>query len=77
LLRSKSSTEDRIDSTVEGKKIGKYYYYTDWAFNSLASGASCLGLYGDAASNCAPEGVAFGLVNRGDSALLNTIEPVN
>jgi prepilin-type N-terminal cleavage/methylation domain-containing protein len=74
LYRSKESTKDKIGIVVEGKKIGDYYYYTSWAFSSLATGAACVGTYGDADSNCQPEATAFQLVNQGGSALLNTIE---
>jgi prepilin-type N-terminal cleavage/methylation domain-containing protein len=62
------------DMTREGKKVGDYYYYTNWAFSSLATGASCKGLYGDSDSACQTEATAFQLVNQGDTALLNTIE---
>lgn len=74
LYRSRESTKDKLGLVVEGKKIGDYYYYTSWAFSSLATGAACVGTYGDADSNCQPEGTAFQLVNQGDTALLNTIE---
>jgi type II secretory pathway pseudopilin PulG len=75
LYRSTNSTKPFAgDMIKEGKKVGPYYYYTGWAFSSLATGAACVGTYGDAESNCQPEGTAFQLVNQGDTALLNTIE---
>jgi prepilin-type N-terminal cleavage/methylation domain-containing protein len=74
LYRSTDSTNTDRGSATEGKKVGNYYYYTSWAFSSLASGAACVGLYGDGESNCQPESAAFKLVNQGDTALLNTIE---
>ena len=62
----------------EGKKVGDYYYYTSWAFSSLATGAGCQGLYGDSNdSACETESKAFALVNGNDGnkqALLYTIE---
>lgn len=76
LYRSKESTNDeRVDDTlIKGKKVGNYYYYTAWSFSGLASGAACVGLYGDASDSCAQEAKAFKLINQGDNALLNTIE---
>lgn len=75
LYRSTSSTKPFDgDETREGKKVGNYYYYTNWAFSSLATGAGCVGLYGDSDSACQTESTAFRLVNQGDTALLNTIE---
>jgi hypothetical protein len=75
LYRSTDSSTTVIgNETRQGKKLGNYYYYTAWSFSSLATGAACVGLYGDSASSCEPEGIAFNLVNQGDSALLNTIE---
>lgn len=74
LYRSKESTNNERGFATEGKKVGDYYYYTSWAFSSLATGAACVGTYGDAESNCKPEGTAFQLVNQGDTALINTIE---
>ena len=75
LYRSTSSTKPFSgDMTREGKEIGDYYYYTSWAFSSLATGAGCVGLYGDSDSACQTEQTAFQLVNQGDAALLNTIE---
>ena len=56
-----------------GKSLGDKYYFTDWAFNSIATGASCVGLYGEDEQNCTTENVAFKLVNQGENALLNTI----
>lgn len=74
LYRSTNPTEDKLDYTVTGKKLGNYYYYTAWAFNSMATGASCAGLYGTSDSDCQTESTAFQLINQGDTALLNTIE---
>lgn len=74
LYRSTESTNNERGFATEGKKVGDYYYYTSWAFSSLATGAACVGLYGDGDSNCQPERTAFQLVNQGDTALLNTIE---
>jgi hypothetical protein len=74
LYRSTESSKDKIGYTVDGKKLGNFYYYTGWAFSSLATGAACVGLYGDSESNCEPESKAFQLINQGDTALLNTIE---
>ncbi|TAH33970.1 hypothetical protein EYC59_04095 [Candidatus Saccharibacteria bacterium] len=74
VYRSTSATQERTDSTVTGKKLGDYYYYTAWAFNSMATGAACTGLYGNDEQNCQVESGAFKLVNQGDTALLNTIE---
>lgn len=78
LYRSTSSTKPFAgDTTREGKKIGDYYYYTNWAFSSLATGAGCQGLYGDSDSACEAESKAFALVNGNDgnkAALLLTIE---
>jgi hypothetical protein len=71
---AKSVDDTAHDLTTEGKKVGGYYYYTKWAFSSLATGAGCQGLYGDGDSECQTESVAFQLVNQGDKALLNTIE---
>jgi prepilin-type N-terminal cleavage/methylation domain-containing protein len=79
LYRSTSSAKPFAgDMTREGKKVGDYYYYTSWAFSSLATGAGCVGLYEDSnESNCEPESRAFALVNGNDgnkAALLLTIE---
>jgi prepilin-type N-terminal cleavage/methylation domain-containing protein len=76
LFRSTSSTKPYPgeDSGRQGKKVGDYYYYTSWAFSSLASGAGCVGLYGEGESNCNVEIKVFDLMNVGNSALLNTIE---
>lgn len=75
LYRSTGSTKPLVgDTTTEGKKVGDYYYYTAWSFSGLATGAACVGLYGDDVSSCEPEVTAFRLVNQGDTALLNTIE---
>jgi prepilin-type N-terminal cleavage/methylation domain-containing protein len=78
LYRSTSSTKLFAgDMTREGKKVGDYYYYTNWAFSSLATGAGCQGLYGDSDSACETESKAFALVNGNDGnkqALLYTIE---
>lgn len=78
LYRSTSSTKPFAgDMTREGKKVGDYYYYTSWAFSSLATGAACVGTYGDGDSSCEQEGKAFALVNGNDGnkqALLYTIE---
>lgn len=75
LYRSTSSTKPfGGDYLREGKLIGDYYYYTNWAFSSLSTGAGCQGLYGDSESNCLVESTAFQLINQGDAALLNTIE---
>ena len=77
LYRSTESLKaDGNPKQTEGKKVGNYYYYTSWAFSSLATGAACVGLYGDGDSNCQPEGKVFQLINQGDAALLNTIELV-
>lgn len=79
LYRSKSSTKPfDFGDTREGRKIGDYYYYTNWAFSSLSTGAGCMGLYGDSNSACETENKAFALVNGNDgnqAALLLTIEP--
>lgn len=87
LYRSTESSKDKIGIQVEGKKIGNYYYYTAHAFSSLATGAAPTGLYFDAIcdkdTRTSPkcdeymeaENKAFQLVNQGDTALLNTIEP--
>ena len=79
LYRSTSGTKQFAgDTTREGKKVGDYYYYTSWAFSSLATGAGCQGLYGDSNdSACETESKAFALVNGNDGnkqALLYTIE---
>ncbi len=77
LIRSTSSTTDRVDGPVQGKKIGNYYYYTYWSFSGTATGAACVGLYGESDSDCQTEGKAFVLVNGNDGnskALLKTIE---
>ncbi len=76
LYRSTDSTKLNLDYTVQGKKVGDYYYYTSWAFSGLASGVGYSGLYGDDLDdvNIQAEGTAFRLVNQGDTALLNTIE---
>lgn len=78
LYRSTSSTKPFVDDmTREGKKVGDYFYYTNWAFSSLATGAGCQGLYGDGDSACQTESKAFTLVNGNDGnkqALLYTIE---
>lgn len=75
LYRSTDSAKSFMGDDKQGKKVGAYYYYTNWAFSSLASGASCVGLYGgDSESDCQTENKAFELVNTGDAALLNTIE---
>lgn len=78
LYRSTSSTKPIVDDlTVQGKKIGDYYYYTNWAFSHLSSGAACQGLYGDGESACEAESKAFTLINGNDgnkAALLLTIE---
>lgn len=76
LVRSteSSKTIEPVDITVEGKKLGDYYYYTNHAFSSLSTGAGCQGLYGEDDTSCKQESMAFDLVNRGDNALLNTIE---
>lgn len=77
LYRSNDSTKTFAgDMTREGKKVGDYYYYTNWAFSSLATGAGCVGLYSDNEIDCNAESKAFDLVNQGDTALLNTIELV-
>lgn len=74
LYRSTDRTKQFTDEVREGKKLGEYFYYTDWAFSNLSTGAACLGLYGDGTPNCEQEAIAFKLVNQGDAALLNTIE---
>lgn len=77
LYRSEESTKTPVsDQPVEGKKIGGHYYYTSWSFSGLASGAACVGLYGDdnATDNCKAESDAFVLVNSSDDALLKSIE---
>jgi prepilin-type N-terminal cleavage/methylation domain-containing protein len=75
LYRSTSSTKPfSSDGTRQGEKVGNYYYYTNWAFSGLATGAGCVGLYGSDDSSCQQERKAFQLVNQGDSGLLNTIE---
>lgn len=48
LVRSTDSTKLFMgEKTVQGKKIGNYYYYTYWSFNNLASGRAYLGVYLD------------------------------
>jgi Tfp pilus assembly protein PilV len=76
LYRSKDATNNERGFAIDGKKVGSYYYYTAWSFSSLATGAACVGLYGDD-SSCQPELKAFALVNGNDGnnkALLKTIE---
>lgn len=78
LYRSQHPTQYKMSVAIDGKKLGNYYYYTEWAFSGLATGASCTNLYGagnDASeSECAAEQTVFALVNQGDTALLNTIQ---
>lgn len=75
LFRSTEATKNLNDTTIAGKKLGNYYYYTNWAFSGLATGAGCHALYGDSSdASCQLELKAFNLVNKGDTALLNTIE---
>lgn len=76
IYRSKESTKDKTGSAVNGKKIGDYYYYSEWSFSSLATGSACLPLYDMAnqESQCVEENKAFELVNIGDGSLLNSIE---
>ncbi len=75
LYRSTSATKPFAgDDTRQGKKVGDYYYYTNWAFSNLATGAGCVGLFGDSDPACQTESTAFKLINQGDTALLNTIE---
>ncbi len=40
-------TNTALDLTTEGKKLGDYYYFTGWAFSSLATGRGCIGLFGN------------------------------
>jgi prepilin-type N-terminal cleavage/methylation domain-containing protein len=73
--RSSSATNNDRGFTIDGKKVGNYYYYTAWSFSGLASGAACVEIYGDSSdSNCQAEATAFQLVNQGDNSLLSTIE---
>ena len=81
LFRSTDSTKDKLDTTVQGKKVGSYYYYTGWSFSGLATGAGCEGLFtndpqvGDGPS-CPAENTVFHLINGtgSDKGMLGTIE---
>jgi hypothetical protein len=74
LYRSKVATMDKQGDNINGKKIGSYYYYTEWSFSSLATGAACVDIYGDSnESNCLAAAQVFQLINQGDKSLLNSI----
>ncbi len=76
VYRSSEPTKPKMDGTVDGKKIGDYYYYTSWAFSGLATGAACSGMYegGYDEKSCQSESAIFNLVNQGENALINTIQ---
>jgi hypothetical protein len=74
VYRSDQPTKPYMSDSVEGKKLGDYYYYTDWAFSGLSSGVGLSGIYGDNEEAYSQEMPVFNLINQGDSSLINTIE---
>lgn len=78
VYRSTNSAESKMGDQVQGKKIGNKYYYTAWAFSSMATGAGCVRVYDikDDEAQCLKANQVFKDMNMGDTALINTIEAV-
>lgn len=43
LYRKTNSSQEGMEKTIEGKKVGSYYYYTAWSFSGTASGVGVQG----------------------------------
>ncbi|HEX5798371.1 MAG TPA: hypothetical protein VFX79_03365 [Candidatus Saccharimonadales bacterium] len=79
LIRSKDSTNKNVFTTVKGKKVGDYYYYTAHSFSNLATGAGPSGVFftdkdclkDDRLKKCEKylfaESIAFAIVNGSTS----------
>jgi hypothetical protein len=80
IYRSNQSSRTTLDVVIDGKKLGDYYYYTAWSFNSLATGVGVMGgLYGWDGKDASDMRVqaatdAFDLINN---EMLWTIELVS
>lgn len=64
LVRSTDKTKARLgNSSVAGKKVGEYYYYTNWSFSSLASGAGINEVFGSGPVEINTSSEVFSLLN--------------
>jgi len=73
LTRSTSSTQIKLDITVEGKRIGNYYFYTAWSFSGLATGAGVPTLFGETQNQITAASTVFHELND----MLRTIRATN